>query len=164
MGPSWVKCAQGTLVINKKRNRIWNASRSKCLSNTSLWGLDFLFEFGVHLSHIHMRQLIHHTTWTNIIYKFHNRMTVQVHFNRDFGKKSPLLAPGFEPTTFWLGLSCPCITFLTRICISLIDHFGPIDSQCSGGPSRGHKNHYFSHRQHNPEPIHPKEWVCNGFT
>ena len=46
----------------------------------------------------------------------------------------------FEPMTFWHTSSCRCMTFLTGICISPMDHFDCICSQYSMGTCRGHKN------------------------
>ena len=37
--------------------------------------------------------------------KFYNKMIVQVHFNRDYVRKNPLPAAGFETTTIWLASS-----------------------------------------------------------
>ena len=53
----------------------------------------------------------------------------QVHFNRDFMKKNIFLASGFVHMTFQLMPSCLVCTFLSWICISPMDHFGPIGSQ-----------------------------------
>ena len=47
-----------------------------------------------------------------------------MHFIKDFARKNILQAPGLEPTTFQLMPSCLSITFLSGICISLIDHIG----------------------------------------
>ena len=47
-------------------------------------------------------------------------------------KKSILLVPGFEPTTFQLMSYCLSLTFLEGICVSLIYHFAPIGSNYSG--------------------------------
>ena len=54
-----------------------------------------------------------------------------IHFYRYFLKKDLLLAPGFEPMTFWLASSCQGIAFLIGIWISVIDHLSPIRSQYS---------------------------------
>ena len=45
---------------------------------------------------------------------------VQVSLNRDFMRKNPLPALGFEPTTFQLASSCQGITFLGMVSLFLL--------------------------------------------
>ena len=56
---------------------------------------------------------------------------------------------------------CIFFTFLMRVFFSPIDHFDPVGSQYSGGACRGHECSYFSHRQHDPEPVRLIEMVFN---
>ena len=46
----------------------------------------------------------------NLMFKFHRKMIVQIHFNREFARNNPLMAPGFEPMAFqltssWCGMA-----------------------------------------------------------
>ena len=45
------------------------------------------------------------------MHKFHDEMIVEVAFNRDFARKNPLSALGFEPMTFHL-LAGPTFFFV----------------------------------------------------
>ena len=61
----------------------------------------------------------------NTLYNLH-KYDVQIpqqdyhHFNRDFMRKNPLPALGFEPTTFQLASSCQGITFLGMVSLFLL--------------------------------------------
>ena len=83
-------------------------------------------------------------------------MSTQVHFDKDFARNNPLMAPAFEIMAFRLVSSCQGSAVLTGICISPIVHFAAICSQYSGGPSRCHEKLYY-HWQHSPESVCPIE-------
>ena len=71
------------------------------------------------------------------VYKFHNKMIMQVPWT--FCEKNYLLSLALKPMTFQLMCSCQGINFLAGISISPINHSVPIGSQYPGGPSKGHK-------------------------
>ena len=87
-------------------------------------------------------------------------------FKGDFARKNRSSEPGLNLyITFWGSTSCQTIgTFHTGIRISLINHIAFNCSQYSGGPSRGHGNHYRSYLQHNPVQVHSIEKVRYRFT
>ena len=49
------------------------------------------------------------------MYAFHNKMILLVRLNRDFMRKNPVLALGFEPTSFQLISTCQGITRLASL-------------------------------------------------
>ena len=63
---------------------------------------------------------------------------VQFTFMEILVNKNSLPSSWFEPTTSKLIYFSPGITFLTGICISLINHFDPIGRKYSGGPGSSH--------------------------
>ena len=71
------------------------------------------------------------------VYKFHNKMIMQVPWT--FCEKNYLLSLALKHMTFQLMCSCQGINFLAGISISPINHSVPIGSQYPGGPSKGHK-------------------------
>ena len=76
--------------------------------------------------------------------------TIQRPNKYTFARKTPFPAQGFKPRAFQLASSCMGTTFLKVICISTIDHFAPIGSQCSEGHNRDHNKRYCSVGQHYP--------------
>ena len=83
------------------------------------------FEFEVHLRLTHMSKIIHSKSVTCLMYRVNCKMIIQVYFNGDFTRRNILPAAGFRPDISSVAF-CLGITFLTKICISLIDHFSPI--------------------------------------
>ena len=67
-----------------------------------------------------------------IMYKFRNKMILQAHFNRAFLRKHPCQRWDLNPRPSDSHLLDQGIAFLTRICISPIDHFAPIGINHSG--------------------------------
>ena len=76
-------------------------------------------------------------------------MINQGFFNRDFARKTPFPARGFEPMIFQPADSCQGIKFQPRISISLFDHLDHVDKDIS--------KRYFGPKPADPESLHSIE-------
>ena len=67
------------------------------------------------------------------MYAFHNKMILLVRLNRDFVRKNPVLALGFEPTSFQLISTCQGITRLASLHLFKLTT-NPLFLHCVEGP------------------------------
>ena len=109
--------------------KLRNGTENSFLTQTSDLTFQWVGKRNAAIYEFHLMHLSHYY----LMYKFRCKTIVQVHFNADFMRKNILQTLGFEPTTFWLVVSCLHFIFLTGIWISPIHYLSSNDKHYSGG-------------------------------